>query len=246
MARFVFFLLLIANVALGAYLYLAHTQAQPVMPPELNRDALKIVGVADPAKAQQEALAARKLASSLNGAACIDFGVRPADSSRAQLTFAAMNLGERLTTRNLEDYTRFAVSLPPQKDRRAADAMLASLKKAGVKDVSLLGETSISLGLYSSDEAARKALADLQAKAATLVKDAQITPRNPQLKEVLFNVREPDVNLVARLTLMQRDYEGSSLKAVTCAGPAATPAAAGVVPAAPAPEPAPAAAPAKK
>ena len=91
MARFVFFLLLIANVALGAYLYLAHTQAQPVMPPELNRDALKIVGVADPAKAQQKALAARKLASSLNGASCIDFGVRPADSSRAQLTFAAMN-----------------------------------------------------------------------------------------------------------------------------------------------------------
>lgn len=246
MARFVFFLLLIANVALGAYLHLAHTQAQPAMPPELNRDALKIVGVADPAKAQQEALAARKLASSLNGAACIDFGVRPADGSRAQLTFAAMNLGERLTTRNLEDYTRFAVSLPPQKDRRAADAMLAGLKKAGVKDVSLLGETSISLGLYSSDEAARKALADLQAKAATLVKDAQITPRNPQLKEVLFNVREPDVNLVARLTLMQRDYEGSSLKAVTCAGPAAIPAATGVTPAPPAPEPVPAAAPAKK
>jgi hypothetical protein len=226
MARFIFFLLLIANVALCASIYLSATQAPPSLPPELNRGALKIISVADPAKAQQDALAARRLASSLNGAACVDFSVKPADGSRAQLTFAAMNLGERLSTRNLEDYTRFAVSLPPLKDRRAADATLASLKKAGIKDVSLLGETSISLGLYSSDEAARKALADMQSKAAALLKDAQITPKNPQLKEVLFTVKEPDVNLVARLTLMQRDYEGSSLKAVACAAVPASPSAA--------------------
>lgn len=218
MARFIFFLLLIANVAFGAHLYLSATQAKPALPPELNRDGLKVIAVADPVKAQQEALAARKLASSLTGAACVDFGVRPADGTRAQQTFAAMNLGERLTTRNLEDYTRFAVALPSQKDKRAADALVAGLKKAGIKDVSVLGDASISLGLYSSDDAARKALAEVQGKAGTLAREAQVIPRNPQLKEILYTVKEPDVNLVARLTLMQRDYEGSTLNAVPCTG----------------------------
>jgi hypothetical protein len=232
MARFIFFLLLIANVALGAHLYLSVTQSRPVMPPELNRDALKVVSVADPGKAQQEALAARKLASSLAGAACVNFGVKPADGPRAQQMFAAMNLGERLGTRNVEDYTRFAVSLPPQKDKRAADTLVAALKKAGVRDVSVLGDASISLGLYSSDEAARKVLADVQGKAASLAREAVVTPRNPQLKEVQFTVKDPDVNMVARLTLMQRDYEGSSLNAASCtgAGPVVTGSPAAAVP----------------
>jgi len=101
---------------------------------------------------------------------------------------------------------------------------VANLKKAGVKDVSVLGDSSISLGVFSSDEASKKAAADIQARAGLLVKDLQITPRNPQLKEVLFTVKEPDMNMIARLTIMQRDFESSSLKAVTC--PVATPVAA--------------------
>ncbi len=233
MARFIFFLLLIANVAFGAHLYLAATQAKPAMPPEINRDALKIISVTDPAKAQQEALAARKLAASLSGAACVDFGVRPADGPRAQQVFAAMNLGERLSTRNLEDYTRFAVALPAQKDKRAADTVVASLKKAGIKDVSVLGDASISLGLYSSDDAARKVLAEVQGKAGALAKDALVIPRNPQLKEILFTVKEPDVNLVARLTLLQREYEGGTLNAVPCTSGAAAVSGAAAQPAVP-------------
>ncbi|MEO8101762.1 MAG: hypothetical protein ABI790_04505 [Betaproteobacteria bacterium] len=224
MARFIFFLLLLANVAFGAHLYLSETRPATPPPAEINRDALKVVSVADPARAQAEALAARKLAESLRGSACVDFGVKPADGTRAGISFAAMNLGERLSSRNVEDFTRFAVSLPPQKDKRAADALVTGLKKAAVKDVSVLGDNSISLGVYSSDEAARKAAADLQGKAASLVKDLQITPRNSQVKETLFTVKEPDMNMIARLTIMQREFDGSSLKAVAC--PAVTPVAA--------------------
>jgi hypothetical protein len=224
MARFIFFLLLIANVAFGAWLYQAETKPRAALPAEINRDAMKIISVTEPAKAQAEALAAKKLAETLRGSACVDFGVRPADGAKAQVSFAAMNLGDRLTTRNVEDFTRFAVSLPAQKDKRAAETLVASLKKSGVKDVSVLGDNSISLGVYSSDEASKKAAADIQSKAGTLVKDLQITPRNAQLKETLFTVKEPDMNMIARLTIMQRDFEGSTLKAVTC--PAAPPVAA--------------------
>ena len=216
MARFIFFLLLLVNVAFGAYLYLSETRPGSVPPLEINRDGLKIVSVTDPGKAQADAIVARNLAESLKGSACVDFGVRPADGIRAGISFAAMNLGDRMSSRNVEDYTRFAVSLPAQKDKRAAESLVASLKKAGVKDVSVLGDYAISLGIFSSDEASKKAAADIQGKAGSLVKDLQITPRNAQVKETLFTVKEPDMNMIARLTIMQREFEGSSLKAVAC------------------------------
>lgn len=216
MARFIFFLLLLANVAFGAYLYLSETGSGNMLPPEFNRNGLKIVSVADPGKAQADALVARKVAESLKGSACVEFGVKPADSARGGIAFAAMNLGDRLSSRNIEDYTRFAVWLPAQKDKRAAETLVANLKKAGVKDVSVMGDNSISLGVFSSDEASKKAAADIQTKAASLAKDLQVTPRGAQLRETFFTVREPDMNMIARLTIMQREFEGSSLKAVTC------------------------------
>ena len=221
MARFIFFLLLLANVAFGAHLYLSATEPQNAPPAEINRDALRIVSVTDPGKAQADAIAARKLTESLKGSACVEFGVKPAEGNRAGISFAAMNLGDRLSSRNVEDFTRFAVSLPAQKDKRAAETLVASLKKSGVKDVSVLGDNGISLGVFSSDEASKKAAGDIQSKAGSLVKDLQITPRGSQIKETLFTVKEPDMNMVARLTIMQREFEGSSLMAVAC--PVATP-----------------------
>ena len=224
MARFIFFLLLLANVAFGAHLYLSETRPQNAPPPEINRNALKIVSVTDPGKAQADALVARKLADSLKGSACVDFGVKPADGARAGISFAAMNLGDRLMSRNVEEYTRFVISLPAQKDKRAAETLVAALKKAGVKDVSVLADFSVSLGVFSSEDASNKAAADIRGKAAALVKDLQITPRNSQVRESVFTVKEPDMSMIARLTVMQREFDGSSLKAVAC--PVAAPPAA--------------------
>ena len=216
MARLFFFLLLIANVAFGAHIYFSETRPKPAAPREVNAGTLRIVAVTDAAKAQQDALAAKKLAANLSGSACVDFGVKPVDGARAEASFAAMNLGSRVTSRSTEEFSRFAVTLPPQKDRRAAETLVASLKRAGVKDVSVLTDNTVSLGLFSSEDAAQKVVADLKSKAQALVKDVLVTPRSPQIKETLFTVREPDTNLVARLTLMQREFEGSNLRAVAC------------------------------
>jgi hypothetical protein len=216
MARLIFFLLLIANIALGAHIYLNETRPKVDVPREINPGALKIVAVTEPAKAQQEAIAVKAIAVALSGSACVDFAVKAADTARAQSGFTDMKLGNRLSSRMVEEFSRFAVTLPAQKDKRAADALVASLKKAGIKDVSSLADNSVSLGLFSSDEAAQKVVADLKTKAQLLVKDVQVTPRNPQVKEAVFTIREPDTNMVARLTLMQRDFETSSLRAVAC------------------------------
>ncbi len=223
MMRFIFFLLLIANLVFAAHLYLTATRPVAELPAEVNAEAMKIASVTDAVKAQQEAEAARKLVSSLAGTACVDFSVKPADAVRARALFDTLSLGDRLGVRNVEEFTRFGVSLPVQKDKRSADTLVANLKKAGVKDVSTMGDNSISLGVFSSEDAAKRYFAELEAKAASLVQGVTISPRNSQWKETVFTVREPDAALVSRLGLTMREFEGSALKPGTCAANAAAP-----------------------
>ncbi len=220
MPRFLFFVLLIANVAFGAHMYWRAMHSSMEVPAEINRDLMKVISITDSAKAQKDVVEAKKLVESLTGAACVRFSVKPADVARAQAALDTMLLGDRLTSKNVEEFTRFAVAIPPLRDRKAADTLLASLKKASVKDVSIMADNGISLGLFSTEEAAKRLVTDLEAKASTLVKGITITSKNPQIKETAFTVREPDANVIARVALLQRDFEASGLKGGDCDGAA--------------------------
>ena len=212
--RFLFLLLLLANAAMGVFVYLQMGKTASPPPVEVNPNGLKLVSVLDPQKAQIEQVAARKLAEALVGSACIDFSVKPADALRAQGVFAQLALGERLSSKNVEEPTRFALVIAPAANRKAAETALANLKKQGLKDVSITSDNGLSLGLYSTEDAAKKVQAEATSKGA---KSVQIQAKNLVVKETIFSLREPDTNLVAKLTLLQRSYESSSLKAVTCA-----------------------------
>jgi hypothetical protein len=216
MRRFFFFFLLLANIAFAAYLYLHQTQPVASAPNEVNRDGLKIVSITDSAKAQQDAGEAKKLVQSLIGASCLQFTVKPADAPRAQTAFSAMVLGERISSRNVEEFTRWGVVLPAQKDRKAADTLLASLKKANVKDVSLMADNGLSLGIFSSEEAARRVQSELETKNTSLVKGISVVPKSPAVKETIFTIREPDPTLIGRVALLQKDFDASALKGIEC------------------------------
>ena len=233
MARFIFLLLLVANLAFAGHIYLTSNKPREGMPAEVNRDAMKVLSVTDPATAQREASEARKMVETLTSAACLQFAVKPADAPRAQAAFAVMDLGERVSLKNLEEFTRFAVSLPVQRDRKLADALVANLKKANVKDVLIMADNSVSLGLFSSEEAAQRVVAEMETKAAVLVKGITITPKNPQTRETVFTLREPDAAIIGKVALMQREFEASVLKGVEC--PDAPPTAAVAQSAAPTP-----------
>lgn len=222
MARFIFLLLLVANLAFAGHLYLTANKPREGMPAEVNRDAMKVLSVTEPAKAQREALEARKLVETLTSAACLQFSVKPADAPRAQAAFSVMDLGDRVSMRNLEEFTRFAVSLPVQRERKIADALIANLKKANVKDVLIMPDNSVSLGLFSSEEAAKRVVAEMETKVAALVKGITITPKNPQTKETVFALREPDAAIIGKVALMQREFEASVLKGVECPDSPAT------------------------
>lgn len=220
MSRLLFFLLLVANLAFGAHLWLTAAPAQPDFSRrERNREDAKIVAVIPPLIAAKRAEETRQQAQSLVGAACVEFsGVPAPDMARAREAFAAMQLGERLVERRVEEITRHWVYVPPAKDRRTAELAIAAMRKQGVTDLSIRPDHAISLGVFSTEEAARRYLVLMEAKG---VKNAQVGPFAREVKDSVFLVRDPDTELVARLALLQREFPTTVLRAVGCPAPEA-------------------------
>jgi hypothetical protein len=214
-SRFLFFLLLIAVLAFGAHLWLtAPTEQANFAARERNRDEVRIVAVTPPQVAARTAEETRRAVQSLAGAACVEFsGIAGADIARAREAFAALRLGERLIERRVEDITRHWVFIPPARDRRAAETMMAQLRRQNVTDMSIRPDNSISLGVFSTEDGARRFLTSIENRG---VKDAELGPFTRDLREIVMLIREPDTETVARLTILQRDYGAGQLRAVPC------------------------------
>lgn len=215
MSRFLFFLLLLAALAVGAHLWLSvQTEKSDFSARERNRDEVRLVAVTPPAVAAQRAEESRRTVQSLAGAACVEFsGIASADAQRARDAFAALQLGTRISERRVEEISRYWVFIPPARDRRTAEATMAQIRRQGVSDMSIRPDNAISLGVFSTEEAARRFLASIETKG---VKGAEQGPFVRELRELVMLIREPDTELVARLALMQREFNASQLRAVPC------------------------------
>ena len=87
------------------------------------------------------------------------------------------------------------------------------LKKLGVDDYFILQDAgplrwSLSLGVFSTEDAAR---AHLQALRAKNVRSAVIDRRETRVPKVWFQVRGVDAALAARLRAIAQDFEGATL-----------------------------------
>ena len=215
MARLIFFLLLLAILGLAAHLWLSgEGERADFAARERNRDEVRIVAVTPPAIAARRAEDTRKTQQNLAGAACVEFsGIAPAEAARAREAFAALQLGQRLSERRIEDITRYWVYVPPTNDRRAAESRMAELRRQGVADLSIRPDNAISLGVFSSEEAARRFLTTISARG---IRGAEQGPFTRDLREMVMLIRDPDTELVARLAVLQRDYPRSQLRAVPC------------------------------
>jgi hypothetical protein len=216
MARFLFFVLLVACIAFGVQIALT----LPSGPPDFSRrernpDDVHVLAVTPPEAAARAAQETRQAVKSLAGAACVEFaGFKTGDLARARESFGALRLGERLAERRIEEVTRYWVFVPPSKDRRTAE-QVAQLKRLGVNDVSVRPErdNAISLGVFSSEDSARRFLDQMRGKG---VQDAELGPFTRETRGVAMLVRDPDTETVARLAILQRDFPGAQLRAVTC------------------------------
>jgi hypothetical protein len=215
MSRFLFFLLLLACIAFGVHLWLSEqAQRSDAAQRERNRDEVRVVGVTPPEQAARRAEETRRTVQTLTGAACVELsGIAAADATRARDAFGSLRLGDRLIERRIDQVSRYWVFVPPAPDRRSAEATAAQLRRQGVTELSVRPDNAISLGIFSTEDAARRFLASLQARG---VAGAEHGPFARDLREMVFLVREPDTEIVARLAAMQRDFAGSQLHAVPC------------------------------
>jgi hypothetical protein len=210
-----FFLLLVAaNLALFAWF-------QHFPPAEISADP-------EPARRQIQpdqirllegkeltALATVKPKPPAPGASCVEWGgFAIAEAPKAEQALAPLLLGARLAQRRSEETAGWWVFIPPQPNRAGAQKKTAELKALGIDDYYILQDEgpmrwSVSLGVFSTEEAARKRLEALRVRG---VRSAQTGERDTQVAKIWFQVRGPDAALQAKLKELAQALPGTDLR----------------------------------
>ncbi len=211
--RTLVFLLLLANLTLFGFIRLdsvgsgeAARLVQQVQP-----DKIKLL-----TPQQVAALGPAKVASLAD--VCVEWGpMSDADRVRAQTRLEPLDLGRLITQRKVEVIANYWVFIPPLATRAAVDKLVTELKAQGVRDILPveLGpqRTAISLGVFSTEEAAQARLAALQGQG---VKTAKVGPRAQSVQQTVLVVRDPPAQAMAKLREMQSDFQGSEIKVGSC------------------------------
>ena len=156
-------------------------------------------------------------------AACLEWSeFSGADLVRANAMLSALNMGNKLTQRQVEYTSGFWVYMPPAKTRAASDKKSAELQARGVDHFIVLESgkwhNAISLGVFKTDDAAHKFLDKLSAQG---IKSAQVGERLTKLKFTVFILKELDAPEVEKIKSLQIQFPGSQLKAMPCSPDAA-------------------------
>jgi len=150
---------------------------------------------------------------------CLEWGeFSGADLARATQALAALKLDDQLSTRNVEYASGYWVYIPPLANKIAVNKKIAEIKELGVEDYFVMRESrkwnnAISLGVFKTEEAAKKYLAFMKKKG---VRSAQMGERKHKLKFTVFILKQADAEQSARMAALQKEYVNSELKPVPC------------------------------
>ena len=239
-----FWLLLLANVILFALIQQGWVwregpvvQAQPVLHEENVRllDDTPVAPVPasrapapvppavthpSPSKPPLSVANAPPAESGANAQVCLEWGdFSGADLNRATTALSAMQLGNNLGKRQVDQVIRYWVYIPPLKSKAAAQKKVAQLKARGIEEYFILQDAdpwrnAISLGVFKTEEAAQNFLDVLRAKD---VRSARVGARAGKQKATIFILNSVSSATEARLTSLKKDFPGSELKNVPCA-----------------------------
>jgi hypothetical protein len=146
--------------------------------------------------------------------ACMQAGpFSTADARRFEARVARLGLAPRQSRIEIpyQEVTSRLVYLPPNGGREGAQRRVAELRERGVTNFFIMqNDTSplryaISLGVFKSDGAAQKLVADLQRQG---VRGVRILPRGPQVTRAGYQYRQIDAGERDRLTGIADDYSG--------------------------------------
>jgi SPOR domain len=207
--KVVFAILLLANVLVAGYAWHASRQVNPdaaILDRQMNAGSVRIV-------------APRPMVTPPVKAACLEWGTFGSSEVKiAQAALAPLRLGDRLSTRELPVLVRYWVYMPPLDTKAEVDRKIVELEKLGVREYYAVEgqgpmKYAISLGIFKTEEAAANYLEELKQKG---VRSARVGSREHRVTQTAFFVREPDVELTARLAELRLQFPGSEIKAVEC------------------------------
>jgi hypothetical protein len=141
-------------------------------------------------------------------------GFAIAEAPKAEQALAPLALGTRLVQRRSEETAGWWVFIPPQPNRAAALKKTAELKTLGIDDYFVLQDEgklrwSVSLGIFSSEEAAKNRLETLRARG---VRSAQTGERDTAVSKIWFQVRGADAALLAKLRESAQGFPGTEVR----------------------------------
>lgn len=176
---------------------------------QVNPEAIHVLS-----EAQVAALGARKTDPS-DGASCQEWGpFNTADLRRARDALAELASQAKLGERH-EDSAGWWVYIPPQSNRQAATQKVAELKRLGVEDYFIVQDDprfrfAVSLGVFSTEEAARARLEELRARG---VRTAQLGSRQTAVQKMYLQLRDLPPTLQPKLLEASGEFPGTALKA---------------------------------
>jgi len=148
--------------------------------------------------------------------ACVQAGpFSAADARRFEARVASLDLAARQSRVQVpfQEVTSRLVYLPPNGGREGAQRRAAELRERGVENFYIMqGESplrwAISLGVFKTDSAAQKLVAQLQRQG---VRGVQVLARGPQVQRTAFQYRAIDPGTRTRLARMLAAAPGASL-----------------------------------
>ena len=218
--RAIFLLLVAANLALFAWTryYAAPDSASDPEPARRQVKPESIRLLAGPELAGLPMLKPKPMAETaqINPAGiCHEWGAfSVAEATRAEQVLEPLALGARLSQRRSEEKAGWWVFIPPQANRPAALKKTAELKSLGIEDYFVLQDEgsmrwAVSLGVFSSEDAAKMRLEALRAKG---VRSAQTGERDTQVTKIWFQVRGADAALQAKLQGFAKGLPGTEIR----------------------------------
>ena len=150
---------------------------------------------------------------------CMEWGeFSAADLKRVEAALVPLKLGERLKSHVVEHASAYWVYIAPLKTHAKVEQKIAQLKKMGVDDYFVVQESghwqnAISLGVFRTEEAAKKHLGKLKEQG---VKNAKVGERASKLKYTALALSRLDNTQASQIEALHKDFAESELKQVSC------------------------------
>jgi len=225
--KWIFAILLVINILFFTVMQLGSSHGRESMRGHEPVKAEKIKLLAEPQKAPELALAMSESPVKSGNSSpieakpeiCLEWGQFSGDTlKRVVQVLEKLQLGEKLIQHKAEKSGGYWVYVTPRKTLQEAQKKVDELKQLGVQESYIVREPlvmqyAISMGIFSTAEAATKYLDQLREKG---VKSAVSSPRTQEIDATVFQIKDSGESMTAQLTKLKQDFPGSELKAIEC------------------------------